>query len=506
MEGRLFMANRTRSIEEKVQSAEVALGYINVEAAAREAGTPPSTLRYDLEKIKEALPEVLVNQRPGPKPQNNPDEATVATSPSEGPTVCPQCGGKVTKNGTYWVLNWLLMFTLGWLGVKRVRIQRRRCKNCGCELISYERARQGEARKAWWNQVNRLVCLCRFKLRLPVRMIQILVQFVYARSVSIGHIERLTQRVGNRAEAALNRLSKCRQAVARFLLFDETYPKMKERVYSLGVAICEHGLIRSVRCVLSKAKDITAQLRDVVGEHFQPEYFLTDLDVMFNKYMKAAGLKLSHLRDRVHLIRQIIRLFKQAVRDITLDVPKGLALSMRKKQLKLKRKLLRKCLRPYLYMVFKAFSPGYESVCVLTLEGVVSQLEDPACIIQAASIQTLSSRLNRFIKKHGDAINELLQLHVEHGTPTTTNALESKNGIFKPFSRSSKFFSNPERCQSLFAGVALYENFDVKTRGVNRGTSAMQRAEINLDDFGATDFFSTVGLPKPQISLSGITI
>jgi hypothetical protein len=506
MEGRLFMANRIRLIEEKVQSAEVALRYINVEAAARETGTPPSTLRYDLKKVKEALPEVLANQRPGPKPQNNTDEGTAAGSPSEEPTMCPQCGQKVTKNGTYWVLNWLLMFTLGWLGVKRVRIQRRRCKNCGCELVSPERARQGKARKAWWNHVNRLVCLCRFKLRLPVRMIQILVQFVYARPVSIGHIERLTQRVGNRAEAALNRLSKCRQAVAHFLLFDETYPKMKERIYSLGVAICEHGLIRSVRCVLSKGKDITAQLRDVVGEHFHPKYFLTDLDLMFNKYMKAAGLKLNHLRDRVHLIRQIIRLFEEAIRDITLDVPKGLAIKIRKKQLKLKRRLLRKCLTPYLYMVFKAFSPGYESICVLTLEGVVSQLQDPACIIQASSVQKLACRLQRFIKKHGDAINELLELHVERGTPTTTNALESKNGIFKPFSRSSKFFSNPERCQSLFAGVALYENFDIKTRGINKGTSAMQRAEINLDDFGGTDFFSTVGLPKPQISIPEITI
>ena len=85
--------------------------------------------------------------------------------------------------------------------------------------------------------------------------------------------------MGNCAEAALNRLSKCRQAVARFLLYDETYPKMKERVYSLGVAICEHGFIRSVRCILSEAKDITDQLRGVAGEYFQPEYFLTDLDL-----------------------------------------------------------------------------------------------------------------------------------------------------------------------------------------------------------------------------------
>jgi hypothetical protein len=49
------------------------------------------------------------------------------------------------------------------------------------------------------------------------------------------------------------------------------------------------------------------------------------------------------------------------------------------------------------------------------------------------------------------------------------------------------------------------ENFDVKTRGPHQGTNAMQRAKIDLDDFGAADFFSAVGLPKPQISLAAVT-
>jgi hypothetical protein len=108
-------------------------------------------------------------------------------------------------------------------------------------------------------------------------------------------------------------------------------------------------------------------------------------------------------------------------------------------------------------MVFKSFSPGYESVYVLTLEGVASQLRDRTCIIQAASVQKLASRLNRFVKKHGDAINKLQVLHVERGAPTTTNALESKNGIFKPFGRSAKFFLNLQRFKLLCAGVALCE-------------------------------------------------
>jgi len=79
------------------------------------------------------------------------------------------------------------------------------------------------------------------------------------------------------------------------------------------------------------------------------------------------------------------------------------------------------------------------------------------------------------------------------------------SSIFKPFSRIAKFFSQPLRCEAFFAGVALMENFDVKTRGVHAGTSAMQRAGINLEDLGATDFFAAVGLPKPQISFVYIT-
>jgi hypothetical protein len=466
---------------------------------------PESTLRYDLNKVEQALPVVLVNQSPGPKPHNQTAEQVEQPDHPEAPAPCPECGGKVRKNGTYWILNWVLMLTMGWLGVQKVLIQRWRCKGCGLELSSPERSRQAQARQAWWQQVNRLIALSRFKLGLSVRLSQILVRFVYAKPVSIGHIERLSQGVGQRAEGALAKLNQCRQAAAQFLLFDETFPKLKERSYSLGVAICEHGLIRSVRCITHQAKDIPAQLGQVVGVHFQPTYFLTDLDLLYNKWMRAAGLNLIHLRDKVHLIRQIVRLFDEAIRDVTLDVPKALPLKERKKQLKLKRRLLRKQLQPLLGLVFKAFCPGYEPICVLMVDGIVSQLQDPAIVIQTASVQTLSRRLQRFLNKYAETINLLLQLSVEQDTPATTNLLESKNSIFKPFSRIAKFFPEPIRCTAFFCGVALMENFDVKTRGPNKNTSAMQRAQINLDDFGAVDFFSAVGLPMPQISFVKVT-
>jgi hypothetical protein len=499
------MANRIRPLDEKVQPARIALRQINIEKAARAARVPASTLRYDLQKLDAALPEVLANQKPGPKPHDLANLVSTLSQPAEEARGCPECGGKIRKNGTYWVLNWLLMLTMGWLGIQNGLIQRHRCKTCGYEVVSPERARQAEARQAWWQHVARLIGLSRFKLGLSVRKTQLLVGFVSARQVSVGYVERLTHRVGQRAQRRLNRLSQCRQNVAQFLLYDETFPTMKPRAYSWGVGLCEYGLIRSVRCIRQKAKDIPAQLCAVVGEHFHPTYFLTDLDVRYHEDMTQARLRLTHLRDKVHLLRQIARLFDEAVRDVTLDVPKGLPMKERKQQLQLKRRLLWKRLQPLLTLAFKAFSPGYESVCVLMLEGLVAQLQDPTRIIQTARVQSLARRLPRFIHKHEDAINRLLKLSVEPGTPTTTNALESKNSIFKPFSRIAKFFSKLGRCEAFFAGVALMENFDIKTRGSHQGRSAMRRAGINLEDLGATDFFSAVGLPKPQISFAYVT-
>jgi hypothetical protein len=107
------VAGRKRQIEEKVEPVKIALEQINIAAAAREAGVPPSTLRDDLKKVKQVLPEVLADRKRGPKPKQRVEETTVKRSGTKGPKVCPECGGKVTKNGAYWVLNWVLMLTMG---------------------------------------------------------------------------------------------------------------------------------------------------------------------------------------------------------------------------------------------------------------------------------------------------------------------------------------------------------------------------------------------------------
>jgi hypothetical protein len=499
--------NRVIPIETKVKVMQESLCLSNVEAIAASYEVSVGALYYWFnEKVKPALGEVLKNDPPGPEPKPDLEEKDVEAI-VERPEACDRCGSMhLWKNGTYEVINWIWLLTIGWLvGLQKVIIQRWRCAQCGHELATVERQRQAEARRAWWQQVKRLIGLSRFKLCLSVRKTQILVGFAYGRQVSVGFIQRQTQRVGKRAQAVLERLSDCRQKVAHFLLYDETFPKLGKRAYSLGVVICEYGLIRSVRTIRHKAKDIPDQLRQVVGAHYHPEHFLTDLEVTYGEYLARAGLSLKHLRDLVHLMRQIGRMFNDAVKEVTLDVPKGLPQKERQNQRHLKQRLLRKRLKPLLTTAFKAFAPGYESVCVLMLEGVVSQLRDPKLILQTESVQRLARRMERFVKKHGPAINALVEMAVKAGTPKTTNSLESKNALFKPFSRIAKSL-RLATAWNFFAGVALVENFDVKSRGLHQDTNAIQRAVVNLDDLGATDFFSAVGLDKPQISPTAFTL
>jgi hypothetical protein len=501
------LANRIIPIETKVKIMNECLRLVNVEEVAARDGVSPGAIHYWFNhKLKPALGDVLVNEPPGPKPQPSFGEEDGEPVLEDRPTICDQCGGThIWKNGSYAVINWVWLLTAGWLvGLHPILIQRWRCAQCGHELVSDAQKQQAQARRAWWQQVCRLIGLSRFKLGLSVRRTRLLIAFQYGRTVSVGFIQRQTQLMGQRAQTVLERLCVCRQKVARFLLFDETFPRLGKRAYRLGVVICEYGLIRSVRTIRRKAQDIPAQLRATVSGHYQPRFFLTDLEVTYGKYQEQADLALHHLRDVVHLMRQILRLFDDAVREVTLDVPKGLSHKDRKKQRTLKQRLLRKQLRPILAVALRAFAPGYESVCVLMLEGVVSQLRDPRLILQTASVKRLARRLERFIRKHGPAINTLLELAVTESTPKTTNALESKNGIFKPFSLIAKAFRLATG-QNFFAGVALMENFDVKTRGPNKGTSAIQRAGINLDDLGAADFFTAVGLEHPQISLAVLT-
>ena len=326
--------NRIIPLETKVKVMLESLSLENVEEIASCHGVSVGVIYYWFnEKVKPALGEILKNDPPGPESRPK-EEGKVAQVEAERPGSCEQCGSThIRKNGTYWVINWVWLLSMGWLvGRTETLIQRWRCAVCGHELVSVERQRQMEARRGWWQQVKRLIGLSRFKLGLAERKTQLLVAFVYGQQVSVGFIQKQTQQVGKCAQIVLERMKDCRQKAAHFMLYDETFPKLGQRAYSLGVVICEYGLIRSVRTIRRKAKDIPNQLRNVVGAHYQPEYFLTDLEVSYGEYLTRAGLSLKHLRDIVHLMRQIGRMFDDAVREVTLDVPKGLPHPERQKQ------------------------------------------------------------------------------------------------------------------------------------------------------------------------------
>ena len=111
-------------MEEKVESVKIALQHINIAEAAREAEIAESTLRYDLNKVEQALPQVLANQKPGPRPRPPAGTPLVEAEQATRPGACAVCGGQVRKNGTYEVLNWMVLLTMGWLGVQHIVLQR----------------------------------------------------------------------------------------------------------------------------------------------------------------------------------------------------------------------------------------------------------------------------------------------------------------------------------------------------------------------------------------------
>ena len=506
------MANRTIPTETKVNALSQCLTLQNVDSVAAALGIAPNSIRNWFEdKLLPCLPEVLANKRPGPKLPEAPPVSTAASSVVQHsglplvaearPAHCPHCqSSRVWKNGLYWVLNWIAFLTGRWFRPQRVAIQRHRCADCGHEIETPQRERLAHARRQAWRLFRQLAAFSKFKLGLSNRRTALLAGFVFGRAVSATFVNDVTHTVGQKAQAALHRLADCRQKVAQVLLGDETFPRiidwqtLRAKGHSLGVAICESGLIRGVKVVRHKARDLQTLFQGVVGKGFQPRYFLSDFDVHFPKIVRQAIDGIGLLKDFVHAMRIIRRAFDVAVRQVTLEVPKGTPFKERQKQLALKRHLLRKRLAPVLAVFFQAFQPGYESVAFLYIEGALATLQDPRGVIQTESVRHLHKQLTQFFAKHGATLAFQFEQKARTGLVCTSNLLESKNSIFKPFARIAQSFQRSETCEWFWSGVALLENFDVKRRGLHQGTSAIERAEINLDDLGARTFFEAVGL------------
>ena len=503
------MSNRAIETEIKVKALAQCLTLQNVEQVAAEVGVAPNSIRnWFNHKVLPALPAILVNATPGPqssKPPAHPAEPPAPVRPEtvEGdrPAECPHCHqGPVWKNGVYGVLNWLAVVTFHWFSPARVSVQRFRCAKCGREIITPARARLTAARQHAWQLLQQVVAFSKFKLGLSDRRTVALVKLTWGWSISTTLVNDVTQRVGRKAQSTLARLKDCRQKAARVLMGDETFPRivdgqaLRAKAHSVGVVICESGLIRGVKAVRHQARDLGELFKGVVGTGFHPTYFLSDFDVHFPKIVQRAVPGLRLLKDLVHAQRVINRHFDEAVRNVTLEVPKGTSTKNRTRQRDLKRRLLRKRLEPIRAVFIKAFRSGYEAVAFIYIEGALQMLQDPTCIIQTESVRTLHTQLTKFFTKHGPTLLFQFEQKATADLAWTTNALESKNSIFKPFERIAQAFQSGESCEAFLSGVALMEDFEVKTRGVHQGTSAMQRAEINLDDLGAQSFFEAVGL------------
>ena len=504
------MANRIIPIETKDNALNQCLALQNVAAVADMLGVAPNSIRYWFEtKVLAKLPEVLEKEQPGTKVKATPAamrpaEGKRAVSTGEGderPGFCPDCqSGRVWKNGLYGVINWLAFLSLHWFSQSRVAIQRYRCGDCGCEIASPQRQRLAQARRQGWQFFKRLVAFSKFKLALSDRRTSLLAAFAFGRAVSATFVNQVTHSAGQPAQATLKQIAACRQKVAKVLMGDETFPhildwqSLRAKGHSLGVAICESGLIRGVKVVRHQSRDLGALFKDVIGKGYQPQYFLSDFDVHFPKIVSQAIEGIRFLKDFVHALRIIVRYFDMAVRQVTIEVPKGTSLKERQKQLDLKRHLIRKHLEPVRALFFKAFQPGYESVAFLYIEGALARLQDPHIVIQTESVCNLHKQLTKFFTKHGRTLEFQFEQKARTGLLCTSNLLESKNSIFKPFARIAQSFQRSDTCEWFWCGVALMENFDVKLRGLHQGTSAMQRAEINLDDLGAHSFFEAVGL------------
>jgi transposase-like protein len=496
------MAYRYIDPQVKVAAIKECLHLNNVSEAAQKYGIDPDTIRNVFkEKIISRLTGLVANEKPGPKP-----EGKMVEKASRGkdfqkslderrPSGCPQCGSaKVWKNGTYIVVNWLVFLICFCIpGVKTV-IQRYICGECGCPIQSMKQKIIAFARKRGNLIIHRLVAFAKFKLRLSNRLTQSLVDFLYGIRVSTGYIDRLAQGVGDKARKVMEKLGQCRQRVANIMLGDETFPKVigkgKACAKSVAVVICEHGLIRVVKAVERKGKNLKQIFKGALGKYYSPLYFLSDYDKKYTKLIGLISENIRQLKDVVHTLQIIHRAFEKAIREIKIDFPKGLCQAGRKSQIKLKQRLLRKRLLPIKLHFFKAFAKGYEPVAHIYIEGALDELEKFP--FQNESIKGLTKTLKKFFKKYQDIL--CFQLEHKEEIITTTNSLESKNSILKPFSKQAKSYQKGETCEKAMNAVALMENFDVKERGKNKGTSAIQRAEINLDDLGAKDFFEAVGL------------
>ena len=349
--------------------------------------------------------------------------------------------------------------------------------------------------------ILRLIAVLRFGHGMSIRGISTVVSSVYGMFSSMGFVDKVCQSMESEAEKKMNMLNECTQNEANVMMYDETFPKVKgEGCVNLGVVTCENGLIRKVQSVNinKKAKQTLKLFRAVVGKFFNPQFFISDYDVTYPTIIKKVTPDIVVLKDFVHTVRQIFRDGKTAINKTKAKLAnKKISKEQQKKATDLKKKLLRKQLNRVLRKMIKGFKKEYCAVGTIYIEGALGDLKELS--VKFPSLEPLHKKIDKFIKKYIDTWATHMELYARANIPLTSNIIESKNSIIKAFSKKAKCYSS--NCiEKFFNAVALYENFNIKTRGINKGTNAMLRAGIDLDEFGVDDFFEAVGISKVPIT------
>lgn len=219
---------------------------------------------------------------------------------------------------------------------------------------------------------------------------------------------------------------------------------------------------------------------------------MSDYDTTYPVIIQEIISAIIIMKDFVHAIRQICRDFRTALNKVKVKGIDNLKKEKQKEIIKLKKRLLAKQVNKVLYKMRKGFKTKYAAVGAIYLEGTLLELKELAD--KFPSLCDFYKKVEKFINKYIDIWVMQMEKGAKEGIPTSSNIVESKNSIFKSFSKKAKCYEDVESMECFFSAVAILQNFDVKTRGKNKETSAIMRAGINLEEFGARDFFEAVGL------------
>ena len=151
--------------------------------------------------------------------------------------------------------------------------------------------------------LNKFICLLRFKEGLSLRSISRIAGFAFGLNSSLGYLSRFTSAIGQRAADKMKKLSRCKatkKAIAAIV--DETFPKIFHKSASLGLVVCEYGLIRGLACVKKSSSSIKGLARQCIGTSFIGKTRLTLKD-----YKKLS------IKER----KQLLKLKKKLLRNLS---------------------------------------------------------------------------------------------------------------------------------------------------------------------------------------------